>query len=202
MNYGDLRTHFKALLNRSDITDALANTFIDQGIARIQRTLRIPSMEKQHTYTISAQTSKVTIPNDFLEAIDLIYDNHTLSRVPMKEIQDYKKAGQTGSPHMFTREGGSFLLYPEPTGGSLILNYYAQYTALSDDSDTNVLTDIASDLICYAALVYASDYFLDDRRTVFETTYLSFLIEIQEQANDAEMSGSLQSIRPAYQLDI
>ncbi len=202
MNYGDLRTHFKALLNRSDITDALANTFIDQGIARIQRTLRIPSMEKQHTYTISAQTSKVTIPNDFLEAIDLIYDNHTLSRVPMKEIQDYKKAGQTGSPHMFTREGGSFLLYPEPTGGSLILNYYAQYTALSADSDTNVLTDIASDLICYAALVYASDYFLDDRRTVFETTYLSFLIEIQEQANDAEMSGSLQSIRPAYQLDI
>ena len=175
MNYGDLRTHFKALLNRSDITDALANTFIDQGIARIQRTLRIPSMEKQHTYTISAQTSKVTIPNDFLEAIDLIYDNHTLSRVPMKEMQDYKKAGQTGSPHYFTREVGTFLLYPEPTSGSLILNYYAQYTTLSSDSDTNVLTDIASDLIAYAALVYASDYYLDDRRPVFEGTYLSFL---------------------------
>tara|TARA_R110002020_G_scaffold181450_1_gene376420 strand:+ start:10251 stop:10859 length:609 start_codon:yes stop_codon:yes gene_type:complete len=202
MNYGDLRTHFKALLNRSDITDALANTFIDQGIARIQRTLRIPSMEKAHTYAISAQTSKVTIPNDFLEAIDLIYDNHTLSRVPMKEMQDYKKAGQTGSPHYFTREGGSFLLYPEPTSGSLILNYYSQYTALSADSDTNVLTDIASDLICYAALVYASDYYLDERRATFENAYFIYLTEIQEQANDAEMSGSLQSIRPAYQLDI
>jgi len=202
MNYGDLRTHFKALLNRSDITDALANTFIDQGIGRIQRALRIPSMEKQHTYTISAQTSKVTIPNDFLEAIDLIYDNHTLSRIPMKEMQDYKKAGETGSPHFFAREVGTFLLYPEPSSGSLILNYYAQYTALSADSDTNVLTDIASDLICYAALVYASDYFLDDRRPIFETTFQSFLIEIQEQANDAEMSGSLQSIRPAYQLDV
>ena len=51
MNKGNLRSHFKAVLNRSDITDALADTFIDQGIARIQRSLRIPSMEKKHTYT-------------------------------------------------------------------------------------------------------------------------------------------------------
>ena len=66
MNYGQIRTHFKALLNRSDITDALADTFIEQGIARIQRSLRIPSMEKQHNYTFSTQTTKVTLPSDFL----------------------------------------------------------------------------------------------------------------------------------------
>lgn len=46
MNKGEIRAHFKALLNRSDITDALADTFIDQGITRIQRSLRVPSMEK------------------------------------------------------------------------------------------------------------------------------------------------------------
>ena len=39
MNYGDLKSHFNDLLNRSDITTALTR-FIDQGIARIQRQLR------------------------------------------------------------------------------------------------------------------------------------------------------------------
>ena len=37
MNYGDLKSHFNGLLNRSDITAALTTRFIDQGIARIQR---------------------------------------------------------------------------------------------------------------------------------------------------------------------
>ena len=31
MNKGELRAHMKALLNRSDCTDALADTFIDQA---------------------------------------------------------------------------------------------------------------------------------------------------------------------------
>ena len=34
MNYGDLKTHFEAVLNRSDITSALTTTFIGQGIAK------------------------------------------------------------------------------------------------------------------------------------------------------------------------
>ena len=37
MNYGDLKSHFNDLLNRSDITAALTTRFIDQGIARIER---------------------------------------------------------------------------------------------------------------------------------------------------------------------
>ena len=36
MNKGQIRAHFKALLNRSDCPDALADTFIDQATTRIQ----------------------------------------------------------------------------------------------------------------------------------------------------------------------
>ena len=68
MNLGELRTHFLAVLNRSDITTALANTFIINGIQRIQRSLRVPIMERQLTYTFSVQTGAVTLPADFLEA--------------------------------------------------------------------------------------------------------------------------------------
>ena len=49
MNYGDLKTHFEQCLTGSDITSALTETFISQGIARIQRQLRSPINERRLT---------------------------------------------------------------------------------------------------------------------------------------------------------
>ena len=71
MNYGDLKTHFNNVLNRSDITTALTTTFIDQGIARVQRQLRTPMQEALTTYTLSGQTEYITLPNDFIEIVSL-----------------------------------------------------------------------------------------------------------------------------------
>lgn len=198
MQLGELRTHLKNLLNRSDITDALADTFISQGIARIQRSLRIPAMEKTHTYNLAAETSFVAIPNDYLEGIELIYDQHVLQRIPVAEIQDLRKAGAQGNPHYYAREGGTFLLDPVPASGSLKLNYYANFPAMTLDSDENVLAAIAGDLIIYAALTYAADYYLDERSVLFEEKYLYFMTELQEQANDAETANT--AIRPSYNL--
>lgn len=200
MNKGSLRTHFKALLNRSDITDALADTFIEQGEARIQRSLRIPAMEKRYNYTVTAATSYILVPNDFLEAISIYYDNHALERLPMSELLTRKKTGEAGAPHFFTREGGSFLLSPEPSSGTVTVTYYAQFPAMTADTDENILAKIASDLIIYSALTYAADYFLDERSGLYEQKYIQFMTEIQEQANDAETSGTLQRIRPSYTL--
>lgn len=201
MNYGQIRTHFKALLNRSDITDALADTFIEQGIARIQRSLRIPSMEKQHNYTFSTQTTKVTLPSDFLETIDLYFQNVALTRLPMREMQTYLDGGASGNPLYFTREGGNYLLYPQPSGGSLSLNYYATFSDLSSDAAENTLTQVAPDLILYSALTYASDYYLDDRSDLWAAKYFSFADEIQSQAREQELTGTIQQMRPAYSID-
>ena len=60
MNYGDLKSHFNDLLNRSDITAALTTRFIDQGIARIQRQLRTPLNEKKKDYTLTGATTQLT----------------------------------------------------------------------------------------------------------------------------------------------
>ena len=203
MNKGNLRTHFKAVLNRSDITDALADTFIDQGIARIQRSLRVPSMETQNTYSFSTllhAISKVTLPSNFLEAIDIYYDGKNLVRLPMREMQELIAGNETGSPLYFAREGSSLLLHPKPSSGTLVLNYYASFEEMTTDSSENLLAQIAPDLIIYAALTYASDYYLDERSSVFDTKYMTFMSEIQEQANDQELTGTIQSIRPSYRL--
>lgn len=199
MNYGDLKTHFDALLNRSDITPALTTIFVDQGIARIQRQLRTPLNESKTTYNVTGSTPSITLPTDFLEIISLYANEYELQRITMKEYRKMQQSTQQGKPRYFVREQQNLLLWPTPTTGDIVLYYYAEFPALVNDADTNNLSLVASDLITYAALTFAADYYLDERAQLFETKYLQFLNEIQEQANDQELNGGTQQILPAYQ---
>lgn len=198
MNKGQIRAHFKALLNRSDCSDALADTFIDQALTRIQRFLRIPAMEQQQTYSFTSGTAitQVVVPANMLEIIDLQYDGMGLVRVPLHEMAEQHKVAETGSPKYFSREREVMKIAPLPTSGTLYLNYYAEFDELTDDSSENIITLIASDLLTYTALSYAADYFLDERGPLFDQKSGQFLAEIQEQANAAEQSGVAQVMRP------
>lgn len=196
MNKGALRVHFKDLLNRSDITDTLADTFVDQSISRIQRTLRVPSMEKQMSYTIVDKTAFLFLPNDFLEIIDFYYDSTSLIRLPLRDIMQLRDGGESGTPKFFAREGGSLVIYPYPSSGSVKLNYYGEFAEMTADTDENNLAASSSDMIIYGALSFASDYYLDERGPLFEQRFMQLLTEVQEQANDAEMSGTVQVMRP------
>lgn len=197
MNKGQLRAHFKALLNRSDCEDALADTFINQSITRVQRTLRIPPMEKTQTYTISGSTSFLMLPTDFLEIIDIYYDNTNLARVPLSKFIDISSGEEDGTPKYFCREGEKLLIYPRPSSGSIKMNYYGQFPDLTDDTSSNDLTVLASDLVSYGALSYAADYYLDERGQLFETRFAQFMFELQDQANEAEMTGTVQVMQPS-----
>ena len=155
-------------------------------------------MEKQHVYNISASTSLLVIPNDFLEIIDIYSGTTSLTRVPINELLEFSSSGESGTPRHFAREDETLLIYPNPTSGSVKLNYYAQFADMTSDTDENALALSSSDLIIYGALGYASDHFLDERGPLFEQKYQVFLQEIQEQAYTAEQSGTVQAIRPTY----
>lgn len=198
MNYGDLKTHFNNLLNRSDITTALTNTFLDQGNARIQRQLRTPMQEKVANYTLSTQTEYITLPNDFIEIVSIYYANTELSRVPMSKYRSLNANNFSGNSTNFTRQQEKIYLFPQPSSGTLYLYYYGEFNAMSADSDENTLAKVAPDLLIYAALTYAADYYLDTRSNAFETKFNQFLLEVQEQANDQETNGGVQSIQPTY----
>jgi hypothetical protein len=198
MNYGDLITQFDALLNRSDLTAPLSKQFLNDGISRIQRSLRTPMQEKIQTTSLSLVTPSLTIPADFLEIISLYYEQYELQRVPMKKFRELNHSNVTGSPTHFTREGSKLLLYPKPATGNLVLYYYAEMPALVNAIDENAMTQVASNLIIYAALTFASDYYLDERGALFESKFNQLMLEHQEMANDQEMNGGTQSIQPAY----
>jgi len=200
MNKGTLRAHMIALLNRSDITNALADTFIDQAVSRITRILRIPSMEKVQTYDVTSDVSAVAtinLPSDLIEPLDIYSEGKALVRLPLHEMIEAQKTNQQGTPVFFSRVQGTYLLHPKPNAGTVVLNYYAAFTALSSDSSTNTLTTLIPDVLIYTALSYASDYFLDERGSQFEAKASQFIQEIQQQADSSEQAGGLQVMRPS-----
>ena len=202
MNYGDLKSHFNDLLNRTDITTTLTTRFIDQGLARIQRNLRVPLMEKQQNYTISGNTPLVVLPNDFLEIINLYHSSGVqLTRIPMSTMRSHLANSFTGNPQFFTRQQANVLLFPHVTDGTLTLDYYGEVGDFVDDTTETTLSKVAPDLIIYAGLTYAADYFLDERSDLFEGKYIQFLNELQSQADDQELNGSTQVIQAAFNFE-
>ena len=201
MNKGAIRTRFKELLNRNDCTDALADTFIEQSIGRIQRTLRVPSMEKQQSYSLSAQTAEIIVPSDLLEIIDVYHGFTVLVKIPLSEMTQKKSSGQTGTPQYFSQTGEVISLFPEPSTGSVVVNYYGEFADMASDTDENALAKVAADLIIYGALIYAADNFFDVRAPDFRATFAEIRSEIQEQADQAEQSGSFQVVRPMATLN-
>jgi hypothetical protein len=103
-----------------------------------------------------------------------------------------------GNPTTFTRQQSNLLVHPQPTSGNLVLYYYAEFPAMTANTDENNLAQVGSDLIIYSALTFAADYYLDERGGLFEQKFMQFLTEMQEQANDQEMNGGTQQIQPAY----
>lgn len=198
MAYVDVKNQFLGLLNRRDITPSLTNTFMQFGIQRIQRELRIPAMEKLANF-VTDGTTNVAVPGDYLEMIS-IYTNTTtshkrLTRVDAQSILDYSK--QSGIPQFYSRIGGNFVVGPvPPSGTNVFIYYYADASALVADSDTNWITDIAPTLLIYAALSYASDYFLDDRKQMFEASYIQIAEQLQNMALQDELENA--SVSSAY----
>ena len=201
MNKSELRSHIKDVMNRTDLTDALVDTFIEHTLSRVQRLLRIPSMERTATQTVAGGYDGFVIPNDFLELISLrSQGNSACTKV---EYTDFIALSNVeGTPTKFTREPATnrILLHPVPTSGTVLeLKYYAEFTPLSTDTSTNEISDIGEDLIVYGALSYASDYFIDERKTLFESSFQNYLTEIKTQSIDEAFAGANLSISGAYQ---
>ena len=198
MNKQGIRNQVKALMNRNDFTDALADTFIDQATARIQRTLRIPPMEKVELYTITDVTpDTLVLPNDFLNV------KHLYTGETMLEFVDLGKFLATptyvGVPSIYSRLQGTLKIKPTPAQNSVVtLVYYGEIPDLVNDTDETWLSAIGSDLLIYGALTFAADYFVDERKAAFEERFAGIYSELEEQARIGEMDQSAIRIQPTY----
>lgn len=198
MNYGSIRTQFKAILNRSDCSDALADTFITQGLLRSQRLLRIPANEKQSLETVASGFTGHTLPSDVMEITSVIVDDRVVAYRPLKVWTDYFEVAN-GRPEVWTRDLGIVRFKPTPSeGAQIVVNYYGAFEPFDSDTTTTTLSTLAPDLVIYGGLVYASDYFLDERKSAFEERYTSIAAELQSQGYDKDGPGQIGA---AYDLE-
>lgn len=203
MNLSQITTQFTALANRRDLTAnaALVQTFIDQGVMRVQRQLRVPAMEKSVNVTITAPYVGLVIPNDLLELIRIVPaasdDITELNKCDLPRALNLAQI--IGAPKEYARQAGLWVLGPAPGIGDIIrVDYYAELTPLINPTDTNSITIIAWDLIMYAALVQQAIYYKDARKADFEEQYQTALGLLQDQADDDEENGAA-AVMPTYQ---
>ena len=199
MNKQGIRQQISGLLNRNDATNAQLDVFIDQAVARIQRTLRVPPMERVQIYTVETETNgSLSLPNDFLQLKHLYTSTGTINYTDLGNfIKTVDVPGQT--PTIYTRVQGSLLVKPSPPEDfQITMVYYGEIPDLVNDTDTNFITEIAPDLLVYGALTFAADFFIDERREAFEQVAVRIFREIQDQADAMEFAQEGMTISTAF----
>lgn len=197
MNYGEVKDYFSKVLNRRDITPSLTGIFINNAIQRTQRLLRLPPMEK--SVIVSPTNGAVDVPGDLLQFIAVIVDDKVHGRISLSDLLNYRSI--QSSFNGYAIQDGQVLLTPEPPASADVrIDYYGDFTSLVADTDSNWMTEIAPDLIVYGALSYACDYFLDNRKQLFEERFINTVGELAEQRMMDELSAGAQ-IQPAYSMN-
>lgn len=193
----ELLEQMREVLNRDDLTDAQAEIFLSQGLSRIGRTLRIPSLERVvdlPIYLDEGERPYVEIPRDYVALKDLFIEDLKLRRLEWGQFLSRSKIGH--KPQYFARRLRRWYLkpYPNPEDPPTITAvYYGEILPLLEADDSDPLLQVATDLVIYAALGYAATYFLDERKALFDAEYDRIHAELTSQAVDMEWSeGAIQ----------
>lgn len=163
------------------------------GIQRIQREVRCPAMEVIQPLT-SDGTGVFAVPGDYLEMISLTTaDQVNHDKLVRRDVQTVIR-GQLqglGIPRIYCRQGFNFLVAAlPPVGTTLYLNYYQDSSGLVNGTDSNWLTDAAPDLLAYAALTYAADFFLDERAQAWEQKYQTIKQSLIDMGTQDELENA------------
>lgn len=193
MDYSELRALFKGILNRNDCTDTLADMFIGMGLSRIERNLRTQFQTETFTYAVPASYAPIVLPTDVIALRVVSADGTTLRRATETDFDE----DDTGTPECFIVKMGNLHVSPVPAEGTTItVYYYGKMTRTV--SGVSVYSDNFPDLVAYAALIYACDWFMDARKGDFESFYGMLGAEVQAAADDYEWSGSSMQITNPY----
>ena len=160
-SYTTLKASIANWLNRSDLTDEIADDFIVLTEADFNSKLRVRKMIAQSTITIDSETE--SIPTGFLQVRDFYIlsgsTKYPLRYMTPSQMDQVKGTSVTGIPQAYTILGDTFRFTPKPdstyTG---YINYYKKFDALSDTNTTNfILTDHPS-IYLYGSLFHAANF--------------------------------------------
>ena len=202
MTFAEIKAQLRALINRTDMADAVAANFIQMAQDRLERWPQVdpmryaprPSfMEKFIKFTVTADVDNpgaFTVPNDFLQIISIYSGSVEVERVGVPTFLQYDEAS-SGTPRVFMQTRHSIRMRPVPPDDQdLYMLYFGTAAALVAEDDENEWSTAAADVLLYGAAVFAADHFEDDRFNRFEDRFTQGLRELQDQTINEAQSGS------------
>lgn len=203
MNKTTLRQFIKDLMNRTDLTDSLIDSYMEISFQYIQRDLRLPNMERQTSFTgaNAGGTESFLIPNDYLEAIAVIRKDSSGNDkvVNRKTIADFYNYDTSSTQNIYTRLRSSLLMRPVVAQNETFsMLYYGTLTFFASDSDEPALASFAPDLIAYQTCSYLCDYYVDERMQLFQQRADNAVQKLMAQNESEEMRGGLFQMSTPY----
>lgn len=205
MAYIDMLNDFETILNRDDCTDAQAALFLGQGITRVQRDCRLPSMERALLITpTDFAMVQFPVPADMIQIIDVLVprlggfagEMKPLRRVSYRRLMELPNDDY---PRAYARfQGQIYIAGAVPVNMTVQFLYYGNFTPFVHATDENELSASSPDLAVYAALKYAGDYFEHPLTATFESTYQQLKAAVIAMGIDLEMEGGVAEIEPLY----
>ena len=210
MSWNSVLASMQTILNRDDCTAAQAAQFLIEGVQRIQRECRLPSMERALIIQPQGQMTFFPVPTDLIQPIDVIWQAgagtqwsggppKVLVKRPYRDLLKYTNAAPNVPPHSYARNQTQMWLVGYPNiGDTVTFLYYGNFTPWANGNVDNELSSSAPDLMIYAGLSYAGDYFVHPLTQTWESRYQSLQKSYQGLSDDLDAEGGPQAIQPIY----
>ena len=165
--YTALKTAIANWLNRSDLTDEIADDFIKLTEADFNSKLRIRQMEQIDTITIDSETE--TVPTGFIGVRSFYIlssdTKYTLEYITPHNLFEIRGGSRSGRPRSYTIEADNeteqFRFGPSPdTTYTGYLSYYKNLEPLSSSSanSSNYILTNYPGIYLYGSLYHASNF--------------------------------------------
>lgn len=201
--FSELKDAIKSWSKRTDL-DSTIPDFIKLAETRINRNIRVRSMETRVTASTVSGQKYYGLPTNFVQM-----RHFKLNTSPVTDLEyltperlDTLWAGsQTGKPLVYTLVGDEVRVAPTP--GSVYtmeMLYYQKFAALSDTNPTTELLTSSPDIYLYGALIELSA-FTEHNEGILKWTQLfnETITAMQNEDNRDRHSGSALRMVPDFQ---
>ena len=200
-NYTTLKASIANWLNRSDLTDEIADDFIKLTEADFNSKLRIRKMITQVSITIDSETE--SLPADFLQVRDFYIlsgsRKYPLRYMTPSQMDQTKGTSNTGLPLAYTILGDTFRFMPKPDDDyTAKLNYYKKFSALTSSNTSNfILTDHPA-IYLYGSLFHAANFlggYNPQQVQTWQQMFATSMERLEQNDREDQYSGSPLQVR-------
>ena len=200
-NYTTLKASIANWLNRSDLSDEIADDFIVLTEADFNSKLRVRKMIASADVTINAETT--ALPTGFLQVRDFYIlsgsTKYPLRYMTPSQMDQVKGTSTTGIPQAYTILGDNFRFMPRQdstyTGK---LNFYKKFDALSGSNATNFILENHPAIYLYGSLFHAANFlggYNPQQVQTWQQMYATAMERLELNDREDQFSGSPLQIR-------